>query len=144
MPKQNGPSPHFSWNEFRCHDRIGTPYPLDWRATRAVELATELEFLRLEIGPFSPTNVYRTWAHHAAIYAAMNPPQKPPKGSQHLEGRAADVLKPAGMTWADFKRAVLRVAKREGGKVRYVKFYADQQLAHLDCRPGEKLIVEGD
>jgi uncharacterized protein YcbK (DUF882 family) len=139
----SGPSPHFSWQEFRCRDRIGSPYPNDWMATRAVELATELELLRLEIGPFSPTSVFRTWTYHAGIYARMKPPQTPPKLSQHLFGRAADVACPDGMEWPDFVRAVIRVAKRDGGRVRFVKFYPGDQFAHLDTRPTASLLIEG-
>lgn len=133
---------HFPWSEFACKDNVRTPYPLDYRIERGVPLGTELECLRDIIGPFTPTSVYRTWAYHAAIYAAMKPPQVPPPQSQHLYGRAADVPCPWQMEWARFVQAVLDIAHREGGRVRYVKFYRHGQFAHLDIRLTDRLKVE--
>jgi hypothetical protein len=137
-------TPHFTWDEFACNDAICTPFPLDWRASRAVPLANELERLRMVIGPFTPTSVFRTWAHHAAIYAAMRPRQTPPAQSEHLAGRAADVPCPAtGMTWEAFVNAVRGVAAQEDSRIRYVKFYRRQKFCHLDIRPTTaKLMIE--
>lgn len=128
------PSEHFTWDEFACKDILRTPYPLDWRCGRGVELGAELEAIRAQIGPFTPTSVYRTWQHHESIYAAMKPPQTPPSASQHLYGRAADVACPDGMPWNDFVGHVLKAAQRDNGKIRMVQFHRREHFAHVDCR----------
>ena len=43
------PSVYFSWDEFACRDAVGTAYPLDWRCSRGVPLANELERLRMAL-----------------------------------------------------------------------------------------------
>lgn len=140
-PADDRPSLHFSWREFACRDRTRTPYPLDWR-DRGRALAVELERIRLRIGPFRPTSVYRTWSHHAGIYRSMTPPQTPPAGSQHLAGRAADVPCRPDLPWDAFTRAILEVAHQPDSRLRYVKFYRRQRFAHVDIRPTAALQVE--
>jgi hypothetical protein len=79
-------SPHFSLAEFACND--GTPYPPEWRATRAVELAAVLEDFRAFLGGGALTlgSVYRT--------PDWNRLQGGAKKSQHLRGTAADSYPP--------------------------------------------------
>jgi len=141
QPLPPRPSAHFRWEEFSCHDAIETIYPLDWRCSRGVPLANELERLRVLIGPFTPTSVYRTWDHHKAIYAAMRPPKVAPMNSQHLFGTAADVSCPAKMGWNMFVAHVRAVAEAEDSKIRYLKFYRGS-FAHLDIRERKTLLVE--
>ena len=136
------PSAHFPWDEFACHDALETGYPLDWRLSRAVPLANELERLRILIGPFTPTSVYRTWDHHKKTYEGIKPKQSPPVNSQHLFGRAADVPCPESMEWNAFVTHVRTVAGAEDSKIRYVKFYRKQQFAHIDIRETKELKVE--
>lgn len=139
-----GPSEHFPWHEFACQDRLRTPYPLDWRQDRAVILAGELERIRARIGPFRPMSVYRTWDHHVDIYRSLRPPQEPPRHSQHLAGRAADVPAPPDMRWAEFRAAIVAAAEEPGSQIRYLKFYRRQRFAHVDVRPTTTLKIEGD
>lgn len=78
----SGPSKHFSWREFECHD--GTPYPARWRHSRALRLASVLEGFRTYLGgyPLELGSVYRTprWNRQQGGAAA----------GQHPQGRAAD------------------------------------------------------
>jgi hypothetical protein len=139
-------SKNFPWEEFECHDATPTIYPLDWRISRGVPLAAELERVRRHIGAFRPTSVYRTWDYHCAIYAAMRPPQPPPAQSQHLSGRAADITCPAKMEWLAFVAAIKAAANENGSQIRFLKFYRPSPsrggFAHLDIRLTSRLLVE--
>ena len=106
-------------------------------------LANELEYLRERCGQIVGAevflildSVYRTTAHNTAVGGR--------KRSQHLEGRAADVRTPHGMSWEQFRQAVLDVAHRADSKIRYLKFYPHQGFAHLDIRLTTRLVVEED
>ena len=133
---------YFPWDEFKCHDAIETPYPLDWRLTRGIILGAELDKIRERIGPFVPTSVYRTFDYHRLIYSRMRPPQTAPIESQHLYGRAADIPKPPKMTWTEFAAAIISCANAPDSKIRYVKLYRNESFAHVDCRNTDKLRVE--
>ena len=77
----NGPSEHLAWSELACKD--GTPYPAQWRETRAVALSAVFEALRAAVGqPLSILSAYRTQAHNRVVGGA--------RASQHVEGRALD------------------------------------------------------
>lgn len=136
------PGEHFEWDEFECPDAHGTEYPREWRATRGVQLGRELDRVRDRIGAFSPTSVYRTWEYHCAIYKRMHPPGKPPAGSQHLTGRAADVPCPSGMTFSTFINHIKAAAAESGSLIRYIRFYRRQNFAHIDIRERKTLLVE--
>lgn len=134
-------SPHFTWAEFACKDRLHTPYPDDYRADRAVMLAAELEAVRAACSaragnetPLTLTSVFRTAAHNKAQCGV--------RYSQHLYGRAADVQCPFGLTYARFREAVLSVAYQGGSHIRYLKFYPHQGFVHLDIRPTKALVIE--
>lgn len=134
-------SPHFAWSEFACHDKTQTPYPLDYRESRGVPLAIELERLRAILGamkqqdvPLWLDSVYRTVAHNKAVGGVPN--------SQHVQGRAADVRCPYGCTFTQLVKAVGTLVQSPEGKVRYVKFYPHQGFVHLDIRPGKSVVVE--
>ena len=136
-------SPNFSWAEFACRDYFHTPYPQDWRDDRAVPLAAELEALRERCAQIACCEVYlilnscfRTVAHNALVGGK--------KRSMHLEGRAADVMCPHGMTYDQFRQALLDVAHRQASKIRYLKFYPHQGFAHLDIRLTTRFVVEED
>lgn len=138
------PSKHFTWEEFACDDAVGTPYPIDWRVSRGVPLAVELERIRTYTGPLTLTSVYRTWSHHQGIYSRMRPPQAAPAGSQHLAGRAADVACPTSCSWDEFVAVVRLVAALKDSQIRYVKCYRRQRFVHVDIRVRKTVLVEYD
>lgn len=135
-------SDHFPWSEFRCHDQIGTEYPIDWRISRGVPLAAELERIRTRIGKFVPTSIFRTKDYHRSLYAAMR--QQAPMGSQHLFGRAADIPCPKSMPWKEFSAAILDSAKEPGSRIRYIRLYMKSRFAHVDIRDRDELLIEVD
>lgn len=137
------PSDHFTWDEFACSDMLLHIYPLDWRLSRGIPLAVELERVRARIGAFRPTSVYRTWLHHVAIYDAMRPKKTAPAASQHLFGRAADVPCGEALEWHRFVQHVLDAAHEPASTIRYLQFYPSQRFVHLDCRQRKILAVEG-
>ena len=77
-----GPSPHLSWPELGCKD--GTPYPAQLRASTALILGVQFEYIRKELGdkPIKVGSAYRTRRHNRAVKGAKN--------SQHIEGTALD------------------------------------------------------
>lgn len=118
-----GPSRYLSWAELACHD--GTPYPADWRATRAAALALAFEAIRSELGvPVVVLSAYRTATWNVRIRGAT--------ASQHLEGRALDLTPVRGATVADLWAAVVKVGPGVGvrGFGRY------DHWVHMDLRPG--------
>lgn len=116
----NGPSPHLSWDELACHDDARTPYPEEWRATRAVRLAAAFEALRERVGaPLVVKSAYRTPRHNRAVRGATN--------SQHMEGYALDLAPPPGWT-------VERLAAeaRQVPEIRGIGVYPT--FVHIDVR----------
>lgn len=96
-------TPHFSAEEFACHD--GTPYPLaqvdgedpagrPWGESRLGPLCVVLEAVREAAGaPIVIDSGYRTLAYDQRLYdaSAKNGLVAKPEGSQHPKGRAADI-----------------------------------------------------
>lgn len=121
-----GPSANLSWDELACHD--GTPYPVEWRSDRAVELASAFERIRELCGfPLLVNSGYRTPMYNRSIGGAKN--------SQHVEGRALD-LRPAvvgGRPALQRIRDAAETARREG-LIRGIGVYAN--FIHIDTRPG--------
>lgn len=125
----NRPSPHLSWAELACKD--GTPYPLEWRATRARDLGIVFERIRAIYGrPIAVLSAYRTPAHNRKVGGAPH--------SQHVQGRALDLRPPKGVSVAAFQRAVRKLADdmvREGhdliGGIGYYPTFV-----HVDIRGG--------
>ena len=124
----NGPSPHLSWSELACRDRIRTPYPLDWRDSRAVVLAGAFEALRARIGglPLVVLSAYRTAAHNRAVGGVP--------GSQHLQGRALDLRPPDGWTPIE-----LAAVAQDIPAIRGIGVYST--FMHMDVRDEEHLVV---
>jgi uncharacterized protein YcbK (DUF882 family) len=121
-----GPSAHLSWSELACRDRIRTPYPLDWRETRAVELAEAFEALRAAVGlPLVVLSAYLTRAYNRAVGGAPN--------SQHLQGRALDLAPPDG--WSPI--ALLAVTQ-DIPAIRGLGLY--DTFVHIDVRPAPRVV----
>jgi len=124
---ERGPSPHLTWAELACHDAAVTPYPAEWRDTRAVDLGIAFELVRAEIGgPVRVLSGYRTPAYNAAIEGAA-------KNSQHCQGRAVDLAPPAGMTIDQFYAKVRKVALDPASPIHGLGRY--KTFVHVDVRP---------
>lgn len=126
----DGPSPHLTWKELACHD--GTPYPTNWRESRAVVLAQEFEAIRHMCGdkPLVILSAYRTVVYNRKIGGA--------KYSQHKEGRALDLRPPAGMGVGAFHHRILQYTKTDGCKIRGLGLYPT--FVHVDIRPTPALV----
>lgn len=126
---EKGPSEHLSWKELACKD--GTPYPEEWKRSRALILAGVFELIRQLSGnkPLTVLSAYRTPAHNAKVGGA--------KHSQHLEGRAIDLRPPAGMTVEQFYIIIRKLPNVSAirGIGRYKTF------VHVDVRPGSHLAL---
>lgn len=127
-----GPSAHLSWAELACRDALRTPYPLDWRETRAVQLAEAFEVIREACGghPITIGSAYRTPEWNAHVGGVEQ--------SQHVQGRALDLYPPEGMAVAAFHDVVLRLAPAT--MIRFVKRYT--WGVHVDCRPSGTIRFE--
>jgi hypothetical protein len=84
----------FQWPELACKD--GTPYPDEWKAdlTRGVKLMSLLNTIRKLVGgPVEVVSGYRSPAYNESLIAAdaARGLHGVASGSQHVEGRAADI-----------------------------------------------------
>lgn len=75
---------HFALEEFASHDLVC--YPPEWISERLLPLCTVLERIRAELGglPVHILSGYRSAAHNQAVGGVPH--------SQHLQGRAADIV----------------------------------------------------
>jgi len=123
-----GPSPHLSWPELGCKD--GTPYPAQLRASTALILGVQFEYIRKELGdkPIKVGSAYRTRRHNRAVKGARN--------SQHIEGTALDLHCPSRIGLFGFLEVVLWIA-HEDGIIRGIGVYP--WGIHVDVRPTERL-----
>lgn len=123
------PSTHLSWDELACND--GTPYPIDWRSTRALTLAREFEEIRASLGgkPIRINSAYRHEAYNRKVGGSKN--------SQHVQGRALD-LSPLHCTLRELEDAVLARARTVSSSINGVGFYPT--FVHFDIRPSERLV----
>lgn len=127
MPK-HGPSTHLTWDEISCND--GTPYPMKWRATRAVLISTVFEKIRQLCGnkPIKVGSAYRT------LY--WNRKAKSKDTSQHRKGLALDLYSPVGMFVPVFHNIILVEAKATK-LIRGIGLY--RWGVHVDCRASTRL-----
>lgn len=127
----NGPTPHLSWRELACRDRLRTPYPLDYRTdpTRLPVLGEAFEALHAQVGlPLVVTCGYRTPAHNRQEGGAPN--------SQHVVGRALDIRVPEG--WApEALAAVARGIEAIKGVGWYPARPGRRAFIHIDVRLGD-------
>lgn len=125
---------HFAIEEFACHN--GEPYPLDrpddevngresWGKTRLFKLCLTLETVREETGPIRVLSSYRPIEYNRKIGSN--------DGSQHPQGRAADIIVP-GMTAFVLHSIILR--KFRAGKLPHLGGLGlYDRFVHVDVRP---------
>lgn len=123
---KNGPTPHVTWKELACKDAARTPYPEEWRLSRALVLAVEFERIRAAAGKAIVIgSAYRTEPYNRAVGGARN--------SQHVQGRALDLYPPKGWSIERFFTVIREVAGQEESAIyglgRYPRF------VHIDIRP---------
>ncbi len=125
----DGPSAHLSWSELACRD--GTPYPDQWRVSRARPLALCFEEVRQYIdAPIQILSGYRTKSHNRKHGGARK--------SQHVHGRGLDMATPDGWSFDFFLWHILSVANRPGSLLRGIGVYPWWGV-HIDTRPGTRL-----
>lgn len=127
----SGPSAHLTWKELACKD--GSPYPVEWRATRLPALVEVFERLRVLCGntPLTVLSAYRTEAHNRRVGGA--------RLSQHVQGRALDIRCPTHMTLREFTLIAKSMRSEPGNRLRGLGVYPD--FLHVDVRPAERLIT---
>lgn len=118
-------TPHFTLDEFTSHDGVG--YPLPWVEERLQPLCVLLELLRAACGnrPLVITSGFRSPAHNAVVGGATH--------SQHMEGRAADIVV-AGMSPARVHAMALSLHR--AGTIRLGGLGSYARWTHVDIRPG--------
>jgi uncharacterized protein YcbK (DUF882 family) len=122
-------TPHFQASEFACKD--GTPYPKEWEEERLRELCETLEVIREAAGNRGIRIIsgYRSPAYNRKIGST--------DGSQHPQGRAADIQHPT-LTTEELHTLILALYKAGklphlGGLGLYPTF------CHVDTRSGKRL-----
>jgi len=121
----------FTLDEFRCKD--GTPYPEKWIASRLRPLVVELDELRRRVGPLVVVSGFRTPAYNRRIGGSH--------GSQHLEGRAADI-RPLHTTIEKLRVLVRHRLLETGCTLRGVGWY--KTFVHVDIRrSGRRVAWQG-
>lgn len=125
---------HFSLEEFHCKD--GTPYPEEWIDERLKPLCELLEAIRgaIDGGPLHVISGYRSPEYNGRIGGAEK--------SQHMEGRAADIVSRKFMTAWTYQKIYEAWAKRAdprfellGGLGKYPSF------THVDIRKVAHLVT---
>lgn len=124
-----GPSKNLTWKELACKD--GTPYPTKWINTRALEVSDSFEIIRAAFGnkPIRILSAYRSPAHNKKIGGARH--------SQHMNGRALDLMPPEGVNVLEFFNVIKKFAKET--KIRGIGLYGT--FVHIDTRPSDNLVV---
>lgn len=125
-----GPSVHLLWcGELDCGD--GTPYPEEWRRSRAYPLSVEFEYIRATAGgnPLAVGSGYRTRSWNSKVGGA--------RYSEHPEGNAIDIYPPAEGRLPLLVDAALLVAHRPGGRIRGIGVY--RTFVHVDIRAGDRV-----
>lgn len=127
-------TPHFSLEEFACHD--GTSYPAEWVEERLRPLCEMLEVIREAARkPVLIDSGYRTLAYDQKLYDADGGRGNvaKPAGSQHPLGRAADI-RVSSLTSTELRTLVVDLYL--GGKIPQlggVGWYPS--FVHVDIRP---------
>lgn len=124
-------TPHFSIEEFRCHD--GTEYPQEWVVDRLTPLCAALEAIRDALGghPIRILSGYRTPAHNEALRDADGSGTGVAKNSQHVVGRAADITVD-GLAPSDVHATILQLD--EAGSIQIGGLGLYRGWVHIDVR----------
>lgn len=118
-------SSHLSWAELACHDPEKTPYPTEWRSSRALVIGLEFEFIRQLAGdePLTVLSAYRTEEWNKKIGGAVS--------SMHPQGLALDIVNPALSVKKLFNIVQAR-AEQPGSMIGGIGIYPS--FVHFDCR----------
>jgi len=123
-------SRNFSWHEFHCHD--GTPVPDELRNNVRMLVFEVLQPLRDWLKkPVRISSGYRTPAYNAKVKGA--------KRSQHMKGKAADIIID-GWPSAYTDKLVLgyMIGRGAGGGVGW---YERQAFTHVDIRNNKNVVL---
>ena len=121
------PSPHLSWAELACSD--GTPYPSKWHKTRLIQLVNVFEDFRKTLGeqPLRIASAYRTPSWNRKCGGVQQ--------SQHIQGRAIDILRPKHINNKSFREKA-KVFAKNNPRVGGLGWY--RWGVHIDVRPRRK------
>jgi uncharacterized protein YcbK (DUF882 family) len=121
---------YFKVSELACHD--GTPYP-EYYQGRLVQLLRMLDKIRAGIGvPVQVVSGYRTPAYNARL-AKDSTAHQVASGSQHIEGRAADLRPTRGVTVQVLYEKVLAMhAAGELDDLGGIGIYPESDWLHVD------------
>jgi uncharacterized protein YcbK (DUF882 family) len=131
-------TPNFKSSEFDRPERTvkgvkhaHAAYPNAWHKARLLPLCQTLEVIRAELGkPIRITSGYRDPAYNRAIGGA--------RASQHMEGRAADIVV-KGVPAKKVHDTVLRLYQE--GKLPHLRgLGAYNSFTHVDVRPATRLV----
>lgn len=126
----DGPSKHLSWKELACKD--GTPYPERFiNDGRVFKLAQAFEEIRRLCGdrPITILSAYRTPSWNIKVGGAVR--------SQHVQGRALDLLPPGTMKPIKFYELIK--ANHEEFGINGIGLY--KAFVHIDIRHSDHLIA---
>lgn len=129
-------TPHFDSTEFDRPARPGkgfskpAPYPEKWIASRLRPLCIQLEILRVALGrAIKVVSGFRDEAYNRAIKGA--------RFSQHVQGRAADIVV-RGHDADGVHEAILELY--DDGQLKIGGLGAYPGFTHIDIRPSSRLI----
>lgn len=119
----------FRVSELACHD--GTPYP-EFFAGRLVTLLALLDKIReAHGGPVKVVSGYRSPAYNARL-AEDSQAHQVASGSQHIQGRAAD-LRPVNGTCEDFFQEIMALYRSgQLPELGGVALYPESRWVHVD------------
>jgi len=128
---------HFSLDEFKQPARHGlneVAYPTEWM-DRLTNLCIQLEQLRAVFNrPVKVISGYRTMEYNSAIGGA--------KDSQHMKGRAADIVID-GVSASEVNEAALKLIKEGKLMIKGLGYYPNSTppFNHLDQRSSDNLVL---
>lgn len=124
-------TPNFRVSEFDCKD--GTPYPQEWIEGRLVPLAESIQEIRDEVDmPIVIVSGYRSPSYNQRIKARRGDASGVATNSQHMEGRAADIMCP-GITTKELHEIAMHM-HMHGKLTRFgaIVLYPESGWVHVD------------
>lgn len=110
---------YFKLSDFDSPDQKGSGKNMQFLFLLMLERAREIAGI-----PFVITSAFRTWAHHAAIYAGLGKP--PVLNSFHLKGQAVDIA----YNTPEERDTIIRAAAAAG----FRGFGIGRTFIHIDSR----------